>query len=90
MAADDDTGDVGPDGAQEAGPRDATTLYSVTVTTPGSGRVHTVEVPARSAGGAFPIACAWFPQLPLTGAHVEVVALGPEPHAGPRADPRAA
>ncbi len=56
---------------------DATTLYTVTVTSPGSGRVQQVQVSARSAESAFPIACAWYPLLPLTGADVEVVAVEP-------------
>ncbi len=48
------------------------TLYTVTVTSRG-GHVQTVQVPASSARSAFPIACAWYPLLPLTGADVEVV-----------------
>ena len=61
------------------GPGDATTLYTVTVTSPGSGRVQQVQVSARSAESAFPIACAWYPLLPLTGADVKVVAVDPAP-----------
>ena len=77
----DDTSDLneGADGRGEQA--DATTLYNVTVTTPGSGRVQTVQVPARSPQSAFPIACAWYPLLPLTGADVQVVAVEPAPPA---------
>ncbi len=82
MATDDDPDHLGPAREHDAAPHATVTIYSVTVTTPGSGRVQTVQVPARSPGAAFPIACAWFPLLPLTGARVEIEVLGPEPHAG--------
>ncbi len=75
------------DGAPERG-RDraaVTTLYTVTVTSLGTGRVQTVQVPARSAQSAFPIACAWFPLLPLTGADVQVAAAEPATPAPARA-----
>ena len=77
----DDTSDLRPDAGERAEQADATTLYNVTVTTPGSGRVQTVQVPARSPQSAFPIACAWYPLLPLTGADVQVVAVEPAPRA---------
>ena len=73
----DDTSDLERGAGEPEERADATTLYNVTVTTPGSGRVQTVQVPARSPQSAFPIACAWYPLLPLTGAEVEVVAVEP-------------
>jgi hypothetical protein len=57
-------------------------MWTVTVTSPGSGRVDTVEVPASCERAAFPTACAWYPQLPLTGAHVEVVEVAAAPAPG--------
>jgi hypothetical protein len=77
----DDTSSLDP--APER-PRDraaVTSLYTVTVTSPGTGRVQTVQVPAPSARSAFPIACAWYPLLPLTGADVQVAAVEPAPPA---------
>ena len=77
----DDLSDLNADVDGRGHQADATTLYSVTVTTPGSGRVQTVQVPARSPQSAFPIACAWYPLLPLTGAEVRVAAVEPAPPA---------
>jgi hypothetical protein len=68
--------------ARAGGEQPTMAVWTVTVTSP-TGRVDTVEVPASSARAAFPTACAWYPRLPLTGAHVEVVEVRPASAQGP-------
>ena len=76
----DDTSSLDPAPERARDRAAVTSLYTVTVTSPG-GRIQTVQVPAPSAQSAFPIACAWYPLLPLTGADVQVAAVEPAPPA---------